>query len=204
MNSPTVYIEHASSTALHCNALQSISLDTQTLIFKCGQVNVLRGERSRPGTLTQSSVLYAPRSPTTRNLYLSGGRLTPMTIISTPPVVFINPPPHSSCIDAPIGRLRLDCLDELLGSEDLAANIDQCLGKLPKDLDKYAAPNTSCMFPWARSGTDPVLVHGKGLGANIRVQSGSYEAGRMRCSLLRHAIFINRLEMILMHNTLFS
>ena len=33
-------------------------------------------------------------------------------------------------------RMRLDCLDELLGSEDLASNIDQCLKKLPKDLDK--------------------------------------------------------------------
>ena len=42
----------------------------------------------------------------------------------------------TSC-EAP-GRLRLDCLDELLGNEDLSANIDQCLGKLPKDLDKCA------------------------------------------------------------------
>ena len=33
-------------------------------------------------------------------------------------------------------RMRLDCVDELLGNEDLAANIDQCLKKLPQDLDK--------------------------------------------------------------------
>ena len=43
------------------------------------------------------------------------------------------------CEDGQIaGRSRLDCLDELIGSGDMAHDIAQCLSKLPKDLDKYA------------------------------------------------------------------
>ena len=37
-------------------------------------------------------------------------------------------------------RFRLDCVDELVANEDLAQNVDDCLSKLPKDLDKCGTP----------------------------------------------------------------
>ena len=36
-------------------------------------------------------------------------------------------------------RLRLDALDELIANEDFTHNVDGCLAKLPKDLDKCDA-----------------------------------------------------------------
>jgi hypothetical protein len=40
-------------------------------------------------------------------------------------------------------RLRLDAVDELITNDNFAHNVDECLSKLPKDLDKCGAPTSA-------------------------------------------------------------
>ncbi len=72
-------------------------------------------------------------------------------------------------LDANTLNMRLDCLDELVSNEDMAYSLQQCLSRLPKDLDRLDAPIAN-VIPAVRQTYNTSYSAATLLDDNLQVQ----------------------------------